>query len=177
MKKKVFKYFTIAQYEAEEEYLRLMHKSGWKFVKVSGFGIYNFEQCEPQDVVYKLDYNQEGIKHKNEYVQMFNDCGWEYMQDYVGYSYFRKPASEENGNDDIFCDDESRLEMMSRVFKGRLVPLLILFLAVLIPQFALSIYNNHTGIATVYGIILGLYIAIFFWFATEYKKYKNNIKK
>lgn len=24
---------------------------------------------------------------------MFTDCGWEYLQDFVGYSYFRKPKA------------------------------------------------------------------------------------
>ncbi len=175
--KKVIKYFSIMQYKSEETFLRTMHQSGWKLVKVSGFCVYHFEQCEPMDVIYRLDYNKDGIGHKDEYVQMFQDCGWEYLQDYVGYSYFRKPANNENSNDDIFCDDESRLEMMSRVFKGRLIPLLILFFTIIIPQFALNIYNSHHIISFVYGVIFGLYILIFFWFAVEYVKYKNNIKK
>lgn len=176
-KKKVLKYFTIMQYKAEEDYLRSMHQSGWKLVKISGFCVYHFEQCEPIDMIYRLDYNKDGIEHKDEYVQMFHDCGWEYLQDYVGYSYFRKPTNNENSNDDIFCDDESRLEMMSRIFKGRLIPLLILFFTVVIPQFALNIYNGHPVIAVVYGVLLGLYLSILFWFAVEYSKYKNNIKK
>lgn len=175
--KKVIKCFSIMQYKSEEEYLRSMHQSGWKLLKISGFCMYQFEQCEPMDVIYRLDYNKDGIEHKDEYMQMFNDCGWEYLQDYVGYSYFRKPANAGNSNDDIFCDDESRLEMMSRVFKGRLLPLLILFFAVLIPQFVLGIHNSHPVIVVVYGVLLGLYIAIFLWFAVEYSKYKNNIKK
>ena len=84
-----------------------MHKKGWKFVKVSLGGLYGFEACEPEDVVYQLDYNPDGVKHQNEYLQMFKDCGWEYMQDFVGYSYFRKPVSEMDGDESIFCDDES----------------------------------------------------------------------
>ena len=67
--KKVFKYFTIFSYDKEQDYLRDMHKSGWKFLKVSGLGIYHFEKCEPEDVVYQLDYNQEGLANKEEYIQ------------------------------------------------------------------------------------------------------------
>ena len=48
-------------------------------------------------------------------MQLFADCGWEYIQDYVGYSYFRKPAATA-GSDEIFCDDESRREMLREVF-------------------------------------------------------------
>ena len=100
--KKQFKYFSIFNYEKEQEYLSEMHRHGWKFVKVTGFCIYHFEECEPEEVIYQLDYNQEGIENKDEYVKMFNDCGWEYLQDYVGYSYFRKPADEMNDNEEIF---------------------------------------------------------------------------
>ena len=108
--------FTIAEWEKEEKYLRKRHREGWKFVNVSLPGFYHFEKCTPEDVVYQLDYNEEGLKHKDEYVQMFNDCGWEYIQDFGGYSYFRKPVSEMQEEEEIFCDDESRLDMMRRVF-------------------------------------------------------------
>ena len=133
--KKEIKFFTIVQYEQEGEYLRNMHKSGWKFVKMTGIGMYHFVECEPEDVVYQLDYNQEGLKNKEEYVQMFADCGWEYLQDAFGYSYFRKPAAEMDGEETIFCDEESRLEMMNRVFRGRLIPLIVIFCCCLLPQF------------------------------------------
>lgn len=50
--KKQFKWYTIFEYEKEQDYLRNMHRSGWKFVKVKGLGVYSFEKCVPQDVVY-----------------------------------------------------------------------------------------------------------------------------
>lgn len=175
--KKAIKYFSIMQYKSEEDYLRSMHQSGWKLVKVSGFCVYHFEECEPADMIYRLDYNQEGIRHKEEYVKMFNDCGWEYLQDYVGYSYFRKPAGSENSNDDIFCDDESRLQMMSRVLKGRMLPLLIIFFGVIIPQLIMQIMNHNFALTFLFGAVLVLYIVIFVSFAVEYLKYKNNVKK
>ena len=95
--KTCFRFFSIMDYEKEADFLRKMHKKGWKFVKVSLGGFYGFEACEPEDVVYQLDYNPDGVKHQNEYLQMFKDCGWEYMQDFAGYSYFRKPVSEMDG--------------------------------------------------------------------------------
>ena len=125
--KKQFKWFTIFEYEKEQDYLRQMHKEGWKFVQVKGLGMYHFEKCEARDVVYQLDYNKEGLAHKEEYLQMFTDCGWEYIQDYADYSYFRKPVSEDGVAEEIFCDEDSRLQMMERVLKGRMLPLLVLF--------------------------------------------------
>lgn len=161
--KKEFKYFTIFRYEEEQEYLSDMHRHGWKFTKISGIGTYHFEECEPEDVVYQLDYNQEGRKQKEEYVQMFEDCGWEYLFDFVDYSYFRKPKAEMQGDEEIFCDEQSRLDMMDRVYKGRLVPLLVLFCALLLPQFILNltVYHNYL-IAVMYGGIVALYVIVFF---------------
>ena len=133
--KKAFKWFTIFEYEKEQDYLRNMHRAGWKLIRINGLGIYHFEKCTPQDVVYQLDYNNEGLTHKDEYLKMFDDCGWEYIQDYTGYSYFRKAVSENGAEEEIFCDKESRLQMMDRVMKGRMLPLFVIFSAVLLSQF------------------------------------------
>ena len=176
--KKEIKFFSIVQYEQEGEYLRNMHKSGWKFVRMTGLGMYHFVECEPEDVVYQLDYNQEGLKNKEEYVQMFADCGWEYLQDAFGYSYFRKPASEMNGEEEIFCDEASRMEMMNRVFKGRLTPLIVIFCCCLLPQFlnATFIYDSPV-IASLMGGLVGLYTVLFGVFAYQYYQFMRNKKK
>lgn len=176
--KKQFKYFTIMEYEKEQIYLQNMHKSGWKFVRVSGLGVYHFVESTPEDVIYQLDYNQEGLANKAEYVQMFNDCGWEYIQDYAGYCYFRKSASQMNGDEEIFCDEQSRVQMMERVFKGRLLPLVILFSCVLIPQFILNVFGFHNYIVGAFmGGIIVLYLAVFGAFGIQYLKYKRNATK
>ena len=172
--KKQFKWFTIFDYEKEQDYLREMHQSGWKFTKVTGLGIYHFESCEPQDVVYQLDYNQEGLAHKEEYLKMFADCGWEYLQDYVGYSYFRKAVTEDGSEEQIFCDEDSKLQMMQRVLKGRMLPLLVVFFACLLPQFVTNLLNhrNHL-VATLIGAVLALYLFIFATCFAKYQQYKN----
>lgn len=175
--KKQFKWFTIFEYEKEQDYLREMHKSGWKFVKVTGLGMYHFEKCFPQDVVYQLDYNKDGLAHKDEYLKMFDDCGWEYIQDYWGYSYFRKAVSDDSIAEEIFCDDESRLQMMKRVLKGRMLPMLIIFFCVLLPQFLTNLFPPHNYfIAALFGGALAMYIVTFAIFLVKYNHYKNNPK-
>ena len=171
--KKQFKYFTIFEYEKEEKYLREMHKDGWKFVKVTGFGRYHFEKCTPEDVVYQLDYNQDGIKNKDEYLQMFSDCGWEHLQEYAGYSYFRKPASEMQDDEGIFCDEESKLRMMERVLRGRMTPLVIIFFCFLLPQLCMNTASGNYGLAAFMGGIMAVYLAVFLISARGYLKMKN----
>lgn len=170
-----FKWFTIFEYEKEQDYLRKMHKSGWKFVKVKGLGMYYFEKCVPQDVIYQLDYNKDGLDHKEEYLKMFDDCGWQYIQDYAGYSYFRKAVADDGVAEEIFCDEESRCQMMQRVLKGRMLPLLVIFFAILLPQFFINLFNTHNYfIASFVGCVLAMYLVIFVAFLVKYNQYKSN---
>lgn len=171
--KKEFKIFTIVNHKEEEQYLRQQHNAGWKFIKVTGLGTYHFEKCQPEDVVYQLDYNQESASDKGEYIRMFADCGWDYIQDFFGYSYFRKRAADMNGEEEIFCDDSSRLAMMERVYKGRLVPLLVVFFSLLLPQFISNLSKGNYGIALVLGGMLALYVYIFVYFAVRYHQQKK----
>ena len=158
--KKQLRIFTIAEGEKEEQYLQKRHREGWKFTKVSLPGFYHFEKCTPENVTYQLDYDEEGLKHKDEYVQLFKDCGWEYIQDFGGYSYFRKPVSEMQGEEEIFCDDESRLDMMQRVFAGRYLPILIILMLLIVPNLFEQFQSTHADapvLLVLFLILLGIY--------------------
>lgn len=171
--KKEYRYFSIFNHQDEEKYLSENHKSGWRFVKVTGFGIYHFEECKPEDMVYQLDYNPQTKDTIEEYKRLFADCGWEYVQEYAGYSYFRKPASEMNGNEEIFNDDPSRTAMLGRVYKDRLTPLFVIFFACLLPQFILNLVNQRYVISSFIGGILLIYVVIFIVCAVCYGITKN----
>lgn len=174
-----FRFFTVPEWKKEEEYLREKHKSGWKFVKVSGLGIYHFKKCEPKDVIYQLDYNPDSVNKKEEYIQIFNDCGWEYLQNYTGYSYFRKAACEMGGTEEeIFCDESSRMDMMKRVFKGRMIPLLIIFFFVIIPQLYIQSRMDdliNRVLAATFVLLLCLYLILFVRFAVSFYKYYKSV--
>lgn len=171
--KKVIKYFSICDYEKEQDYLREMHRSGWKLVSVSGFCVYKFEKCIPEDVIYQLDYNQEGLANKDEYVKMFTDCGWEYIQDYVDFSYFRKPAAQTDGAEEIFCDEASRMQLVERIFKGRVVPLIVLFFAVLVPGLLYNIVRGNIATIVLFVAVIILYLVVFATLAISYYKMRR----
>ena len=143
--KTVFKFFTIPQYRQEEDYLSAMNEKGWRFTHVTFPGFYHFEKSEPERVAYRLDYNQEGIRNKAEYVQMFSDCGWEYICDFAGYSYFRKEGVVGEEREEIFCDDASRLDMMKRAYRGKIIPVVLLFALVIISQLFMNTLGNSVG--------------------------------
>ena len=174
------RFFSIPEWKKEEEYLRQQHKNGWEFVRADFVALYHFKKCEPRDVVYQLDYNPESTDQKGEYIQMFQDCGWEYIQNFFGYSYFRKAVSEMDGEEEIFCDDASRLDMMKRVFIQRMIPLLWIFFLVIIPQiYVQSQFDssiNHILVA-VLSIMYAIYLILFIAFAIQFWKYFQSVHR
>lgn len=182
-KKRGIRFFSPAEWKDEQDYLSEQHRKGWKFVKFSAAG-YVFEECEPEEVVYQLDFRAED-KNTDEYIQMFKDCGWEYLQDYCGYSYFRKPAKEMKENEEgIFCDDESRLEMLQRVYRKKILPLVCIFFSIIIPQLTMRIVNGSLKdalfsklLTVAFAVMFVLYAVIFAKFGYSLWKLKKEMRK
>ena len=172
--KTVTKWFDITMHEEEQEWLRSMHQQGWKLTNAN-WAVYTFESCAPADVVYQLDFHKE-LEDKEEYLQMFRDCGWEFITENLGYTYFCKAVEDMAEEESIFCDHESRMGMWDRVFKGRIVTMLILFCCVIVPQ--LLMLSGRSGIEYkisfgVFVAIFVVYVVLFIRFAKRYKEAKN----
>ena len=126
--KRVWRYYTLADYEKEEQFLSKMAAQGWRFVDTNGFR-YTFERCEPEQVVYRIDFSGLDLNERDDYYAMFRDFGWEYLQDFNGFSYFRKNGKGVSEEElEIFSDDSSRIEMMKRVILSKLLPVLVMWL-------------------------------------------------
>ena len=175
------RFFTIADHEKEQEYLSEMHRMGWKIVRVGLPCFYHFEACVPENMVYQLDYYQESKFSREEYLKLFEDCGWEYVFDFMDYHYFRKPAAAMDGQEEIFCDDESRLDMMRRVFRGRVVFLLVIFLVTVLPQLIQNIMDYDSGKSCAKGFLVFwvvmfiLYAFMLVQFAWKYYTFKKKV--
>lgn len=175
--------FNIYQYDLEEKYLREMHNQGYKFEKITFISQYNFAKCQPEDVIYKLDFPGEfkNEEEKQDYLQLYRDSGWEYIGDFFDYSYFRKPNDEKSI--DIFSDDESKLEMIKKINKARSFPLLIIFLVALLPKAIDNITNIIKPDSFIEGFLDGFitaitigYLAIFIYVYISYKALKKRIE-
>lgn len=97
MRKVKLRFFTIADYE-EENWLRAQHKKGLRLVKIFPPCGFVFETCRPEDVIYRLDYRNG--RQNREYMQLFQDYGWEHFGRCLGWMYFRKPAAELEAEND-----------------------------------------------------------------------------
>lgn len=143
MRKTFVHFFTIADYEEEEAWLSQKHSEGWKFVKLTPPCFYVFEECEPEDVVYRMDYKNAG--ETEDYLQMMRDFGWEYFAKCLGWLYFRKKAEGTAEERELFSDDASRAEMAAQVARTRLIPMCVIFLCCILPNFIISLNGQPFG--------------------------------
>ena len=175
MRKTMIRFFTIADYEEEEKWLRKQHQNGLKIVELIPPCIFVFEECEPEDVIYRLDYKNS--EQTEEYMQMLKDFGWEYFGHSVGWLYFRKPAkaveSEQDG--ELFSDNASRVDLVSHVVKTRLIPLAVIFLCCVLPGFIRAIAGEFTGgigmvFSAFFGIMFVVYVFLIVYCGTKLRK-------
>lgn len=176
-RKTVIRFFTIADYEEEEVWLRNMHRNGWKLLRMTPPCIYVFEMCTPEDVAYRMDYKNNS--ETSNYFQIFRDYGWEYIDRSVGWLYFRKPSSEtDSEHDEIFSDNETRLEMINHVIKTRLFPICIMLLCCVLPNFLISIATGNPCAAVFTGFVFGFIFTLLIYCSLRLrklrKKYRND---
>lgn len=176
-KKSVYRIFTIADYERDALYFREMHAKGWKLRKVS-YSIllftvkYTFEKCQPEQVSYQLDFYPMKKSERASYLQLFKDCGWEHITDFNSFSYFRKPYSqiETDAESEIYNDATSKLDMVNRILRLRLLPVLF-FLSMLLPLFLKllserDVFSGQVFLLTIidYVLLLALVVQISYIF-------------
>lgn len=176
----MIRFFTIADYEEEEIWLRSQHKNGWKLVKTLLPCFYVFESCTPQDVVYRLDYKNNA--ESGDYFQIFRDYGWEYFNRCLGWLYFRKPVSETDTEQDteIFSDDNSRIDMVNHIVRTRMLPLLIIFFSCTLPGFMRSLTTDDpvSGVFSVlFTALLLLYLFLFIYCGFKLRRLKKKYGK
>jgi len=180
MTKTWLRFFTIADYEEEEQWLRDQHKSGWKLVKLIPPCAYTFESCTPEDVIYRMDYRNS--RQTEEYMQMVKDFGWEYISQCVGWLYFRKPAVDVDteAEGELFSDGESRVEMVQQIARTRLLPIAIIFVSIIIPNLFNAI-NGRMGLLSylftdIFGVLFIIYVFLIIHCGVKLKKIRNRYR-
>lgn len=175
-RKTLIRFFTISDYEDEEIWLRSQHQKGWKLIKMIVPCFYIFESCAPRDVVYRLDYKNN--TENNDYFQIFQDYGWEYFARCMGWLYFRKPVSETDTEQDeeIFSDENSRIDMVNHIVKTRMLPLICVFFCCLLPNFIRSIEEANSFadvLAVIFTVLLLIYLYLFIHCGLKLRKLRK----
>ena len=185
-KKVVYRIATIADYDREALYFRKMHAEGWKLKEVTYSNLvvavkYTFEKCQPEQVSYQLDFYPMKKSDRASYLQLFKDCGWEHSTDFNGFSYFRKLHSgiESDAEFEIYNDAAGKLAMVKRILTRRMLPILLLFLA-LLPVFSKFVTGGSSFswemflIVIIDGVLLivhAIQISYIFW--SLFQKWKE----
>jgi hypothetical protein len=151
-----FKLFWAWQDHEEEAWLRQMAQQGYHLSSLVFSTIYEFTHGEPRDVVYRLDYTDVKKSEFDSYLQLFQDAGWEYLDGWAGWHYFRKPADSEHAND-IYTDAESKIQKYQRMLTTFIIfPILLAW-----PLMQISKADSIPLLNCVY-ILLALFWIYFF---------------
>jgi len=97
--------FTIFDLDKVEDYLHEMHLKGWKY-KANRLGFFYFEQCQPDDVIYRV-WNTSYLRKNEMELQSVKDRGWEFVGN-CSYTVFRKAKCNLVPNDQIFMNNRLR---------------------------------------------------------------------
>ena len=181
--KTLFRFFTLFEYEEEEAFLENQHKNGWKAIGYKLPGFYKFEKCEPDEVTYRIDFTNENGAKNPEYRQMFADNDWEFLWSVNGFSIFRKEGfSVSEGNNEIFTDNASKLQMLQKIHQRRLLPLITIFLCAVLPNFVKGINGefgrsgSELSLTVIFGIMFILYTYVFIKSFVKIKKLKEKLQ-
>lgn len=177
MTKTVIRFFTVADFQEEEKWLQEQSKKGLKLLKMVPPCFFVFEQSIPEDVIYRLDYKNN--TECEDYMQMLNDYGWEYVGKCIGWLYFRKTAEDVTVENDgeLFSDNSSRIGMVEHVMKTRLLPLAIIFLCCVLPNVSRSIDGGVGTFFTVFWLImLAIYVFLLAHCGIKLRKIKKELE-
>jgi hypothetical protein len=162
------KWFWPWQDEKEEGWLEEMSQTGWHLKSVQLPCVYTFDKGEPSQYTYRLDYMLVNKGKIHEYLQIFQDAGWEYISEMSNWRYWRKKVL--NGEiPEIFTDKESKIKKYQRllaIMAFFLVFLVLISINMLINQ-PWGDFDNAPLInaiylfgALCYAVIIPIYIVV-----------------
>jgi hypothetical protein len=123
------KWFWAWQDDKQETWLEEMSRQGLHLQAIKPFGRYVFEQGEPREISYRLDFDKSSGKD-SDYFQLIQDAGWERIAAVAGWQYWRKETGE-GRTTEIFTDNDSKIRKYQRLILGLSSPAPALFVIVL----------------------------------------------
>lgn len=158
--KKLWRFYSIADYEKEEAFLNEMARAGWNLTAV-GFCRYIFRRGNEGEYIYKLDMVErtESDEVKESYFNFLTDCGIRVVGDFKDWIYLQKRASD--GPFDMKNDTYSKLRQVNKVYSFSLRTvsnLLRIFAGIVLVLILLQAFlsDNSSLAEFCNGVILGV---------------------
>ena len=112
--KRMVRLYGAWAWEKEEAWLDRMAQKGWLMTGIQFF-TYTFHRAQPgTNWIYQLDYNGLSGEELEEYKQIFRDAGWDYVDNFASWHYFRADGDAVKAKT-IHTNNESRIKMLWRV--------------------------------------------------------------
>ncbi|MBQ5903816.1 MAG: DUF2812 domain-containing protein [Alistipes sp.] len=113
--KKAWRYFTIAEYDKEEQWLNEMAREGWNLTAV-GFCRYIFRRGTPGEYIYKLDIVERTSSDevKESYFNFLTECDIRIVGEFKDWLYLQKKAAD--GPFDMKDDTYAKLRTVNKVY-------------------------------------------------------------
>lgn len=167
--KAVYKLFFAWQEEECEKWLNSMSMDGWHLVGVKYYPAikFYFLKGEPTNYIYKFDVKSMFTrKIEEEYLEIYENAGWEYVTQDVLTTYFRKEYTPGEENE-IYTDNGSRIGKYKSILTVLYGTLLLEFICLLVELAALGIaIAQGNGSYKLYlfftGIIIAFICVVFF---------------
>lgn len=158
--KKLWRFYSIADYEKEEAFLNEMARAGWNLTAV-GFCRYIFRRGNEGEYIYKLDMVErtESDEVKESYFNFLTDCGIRVVGDFKDWIYLQKRASD--GPFDMKNDTYAKLRQVNKVYSFSLRTvsnLLRIFAGIVLVLILLQAFlsDNSSLAEFCNGVILGV---------------------
>lgn len=159
--KKVWNFFTIAQWEEEEKWLNEMARNGYNLVGIKGFVRYVFEQGTPGEYIYKLDLpdNLEHGLDGKAYCDFLTECGIEVVCSQKQWLFLRKKAAY--GPFDEAGDMFAKLKMTNKAYSYAIRTLSMLLriftLLICVNLLAMALLTSKPQVVELLsGVVLGV---------------------
>lgn len=173
MKKKIIKQLTIFNFDVIEEFLEKQHKEGWKLTKIKPFGVFYFEECESEDMVYFLDKDNFSIMDdKNPYLDKFAANGWEFIQMYRNFNFFRKKKEDFDCEEIWTTDRQEHFKEIEKFYSSSKWAVLVALVS-LLPTASRCFRNGDYIFGLMIGLCIILGIAQYWYYGKSYKILKE----
>lgn len=146
------RFFTLGQYPQEQAWLEEEAARGNILQKMKTPCFYWFQKEEPQNLVYRYDFVPSG-KTQEDCISLYEDYGWTYVgqiNDFLLFVHDGSPNAQPEP--ELFSSQESRDEMVQRIMRKRMIPLLVLFVILLGILMMLLVRQADPAVVLVFAV-------------------------
>ncbi len=113
--KKVWRFYNIAEYEKEEQWINEMAKEGWNLTAV-GLCRFIFRRGTPGEYIYKLDVVERTASDevRESYFNFLTECDIRIVGEYKDWLYLQKKAAD--GPFDMKDDTYAKLRHVNKIY-------------------------------------------------------------